>query len=144
MPRRSAASFGFPVSVQQRLRAPSGLKEDERQLFVDIVAATPADHFRGADVPLLLGYIRGVLAAREAAQHLAAEGKLTADDKLSPWLSVLAQADRATLAFARQLRLSPLGRAPTTPSRPTKPKPELSIYERMALEEPDDDGPDTA
>jgi hypothetical protein len=71
MPRRSAASYRIPsVVVQESLRAPSSLGEDERQLFVAIVAGAPSSHFRTTDEALLIG-CRAVLAAQETSERLA-------------------------------------------------------------------------
>ena len=72
MPRRSAASLHFPaVTRVERLQAPPDLSQDERALFVGIVATNPADHFRASDLPLLCSYVRAILLEREAAAHLA-------------------------------------------------------------------------
>ena len=117
------------------MRPPPDLTPDEKQLFIDIVADHKPEHFKPTDAALLVVYVRACLAAREAAEHLETEGK---GGKPSPWLSVLAQASKTMLTFARSLRLGPLARAPSRASRPDKPRRPLSVYERMALEFDDD------
>ena len=137
MPRQSAAFPVIPGAPQQRLRPPPDLTPAEKALFVDIVADYRPEHFKPTDAALLVVYVRAVLAEREAAERLETEGKVV-DGKPSPWLSVLAQASKTMLTFARSLRLGPLARAPSRASRPGKPERPLSVYERMALESDDD------
>ena len=138
MPRQSAAARHFAVagSSVERLRPPPELTEIERQIFVDIIAATKSEHFRASDLPLLVNYVQAIASAREANEHLRSEGRVV-DGKPNPWLSVLAQAQKAVLAFAHRFRLSPQGRSPTVSSRPSKATAPLSYYERMKLEQSD-------
>jgi phage terminase small subunit len=141
MPRQSAAARHFTVtgSSVERLRPPPELTEIERQIFVDIAAATKSEHFRASDLPLLVNYVQAIASAREANEHLRCEGRVV-DNKPSPWLAVLAQAQKAVLAFAHRLRLSPQGRSPTVSSRPGKASPPLSYYERMEQFDAADEG----
>jgi hypothetical protein len=134
MPRRSAASFAIPsvTGAPPRLLPPADLKTlDEREVFLDIIAASKPDAFRPSDLPLLSAYVRSVVLERRSAAELAA-----GDDKaLARW----EKATKAMVALSMRLRLSPQSRAPNNPSRPGgKPERELSVYERMALEAGDD------
>ena len=48
---------------------------------------------------------------------------------------------KAVVALSMRLRLSPQSRAPNNPTRPgSKSQRELSVYEKMALQEGDHDG----
>ena len=138
MPRRSANEQAFPRigGSPERLRPPSELTEIERQIFLDLVSASKANAFQPSDLPLLVNYVQAVAAARAANDHLRAEGRVV-NGRQSPWLAVLAQAQKTMLGFAHRLRLSPQGRSPTNPSRPNKAELPMSYYERMALEADD-------
>ena len=140
MPRSAAAFPILPGSPLKHLRPPPGLTPAEKQLFVDIVVDHRPEHFKLTDGVLLVAYVRAVLDEREAARHLESEGKVTADNKLSPWLAIRTQSQKTLLSFARALRLGPLGRAPSRASRPQplKPSQTLSYYDRMNLERDDE------
>jgi phage terminase small subunit len=130
MPRRSAASSQiFPLPrPQSRVRPPSTLPIPERDLFVELVAANPANHFRPSDMPLLVQYCAAVVLGERAAAELRQEPVI--DGKASPWLVVFEKCSRATIALAMRLRLSPQARAP---NNPTRSAPQLSAYEKMRL-----------
>ena len=136
MPRKSAASFGFPTvnGSPERLRPPPDLGEPERAIFVDLVAGTKPDAFRNSDTPLLAAYCRAIALERRSAAELGA-----GDDKaLARW----ERATKAMVALSMRLRLSPQARAPNNPSRPSRPEPVTNYYDRMRLEEADSDGTD--
>jgi phage terminase small subunit len=134
MPRKSAASLHLPGIVRtERLTAPADLSPDERAVFVGIVATVAADHFRPSDSLLLSAYCRAVVREREAAEHLATQGVVSIDNKLSAWATVQAQALKQMLSLARMLKLTPLARR-SNPSRPGKPQ-QLSYYDKMRLEQ---------
>ena len=138
MPRRSAASLHFPAFTRvERLTPPPELSPDERALFIDIVSATPADHFRASDLPLICSYARAILLEREAAAHLAAQGHVSIDNKPSAWLGIQTQACKTMLSLARALKLTPTARRPSQ-SRAGKPQPPTSYYDRMRLEQEGD------
>ena len=138
-PRRSANELAFPRigAAPERLRAPSELNEIERKIFLDLVSACKANAFQASDLPLLVNYVQAIAAAREAHDHLRTEGRVV-NGRQSPWLAVLAQAQKTMLGFAHRLRLSPQGRSPSNPSRPSRPERPLSVYETMALEADDE------
>lgn len=137
MPRKSAASLHFQDIVRtERLRPPADLDASERQIFLDIVGTTAADHFRPSDSLLLSAYCRAVVREREASEQLA-QGVVSIDNKLSSWVAVQAQALKQVLSLARLLKLTPLARR-SNPSRPGKPQQQQqSYYERMRLEQVD-------
>jgi phage terminase small subunit len=133
MPRRSAASMHFPtITRMERLAPPPELNPDERAVFLNVVANNPADHFRPSDAVLLCVHVRAVLAEREAAEHLATQGRVSIDNKLSAWVTVQQQAIKTILSTSRALKLTPAARRPN-PSRPGKPVM-ASYYDRMAAE----------
>jgi hypothetical protein len=103
--------------------------EVERRLFIDLIADEKPEKFRSSDLPLLVEYCRTIALADEAWRDLRA-GK----DRRSA-LATLAFAHKSLAAFSHRLRLSPQGRSPTNPKR----EPVLSYYERMDLEEAQDD-----
>jgi hypothetical protein len=129
MPRKSSASLGVRA-VDGRpspLRPPPSLNEDERKIFVDLVATTDADHFVASDVPVLVVFCRAVAMEQWAAARLrkAPDGK---------WLAVWERAARAVTTLSAKLRLCPQSRRQyaKAPGRP------LSYYERMRLGEGDE------
>jgi phage terminase small subunit len=139
MPRKSVASLAFPsIFGAERLRAPAELTPDERALFVGIVADCKANHFQPSDTALLAAYVRTILTEREASIRLKEDGRVI-NGKPSPWIGIWTAANKSMLAFARALRLSPLGRGPNHPSRTSSSLPQrpLSVYETMALESDD-------
>jgi hypothetical protein len=135
MPRKSAAASFFPTSngTSARLRPPPELTEVERKIFINIVVASGPNAFQPSDTPLLVNYCQAIATAREANDHLHSEGRVV-DGKPSAWLAVLAQAQKAMLAFAHRLRLSPQGRSPTVSGKPGKAQPALNYYDQMRLE----------
>src|SRR5215471_8006913 len=59
MPRKSAASLSV-VAVEpgsNRPRPPANLRGPERNLFIELIAANPPQHFRLSDRPLLTQYV---------------------------------------------------------------------------------------
>jgi phage terminase small subunit len=122
------------VRPLERLAPPSGLSEDGRRVFLDIVLANEPTQFRASDMPLLTSYIRAIEMERAASAHLEAEGHVI-DGKPSPWLAVLAQSLKAMSTLSHRLRLSPQGRSPTNPKR----TPSVSYYDRARLEGQSDD-----
>jgi phage terminase small subunit len=110
------------------------------------VATVKPSHFLPSDQPLLVAYSRAVALSEEAAAALAAEGPVISTDKgrrRNPWCAVADQSHKVMIQLARGLRLSPQARRPSDPTRPSKPEPVLSYYDRMRLEEEtstDDEG----
>jgi hypothetical protein len=133
MPRQSVAAIGFPSvnGAPPRLTPPPDLGPDEREIFIDLVAANKPEHFRASDLPLLSAYVRAVSLERRSAAELA-DGD---DEALARWNGAV----KALLGLSQRLRLSPQSRQPNNPTRPGGGKPErpLSVYERMALEAED-------
>jgi hypothetical protein len=132
MPRRAAADLAVlsPVKTFERLRPPADLTDSQREIFIDLVAATESSHFRSSDLPLLTAYVRSIAMERQAAGRLDDEGYVNAEGRPSPWLAVLAQACKNMAMLSMRLRLSPQGRSPTNPKR----EPAISAYERISLQ----------
>jgi hypothetical protein len=80
-----------------KLTPPADLKEDERAMFVALIDACDARHFRPSDLPLLTSYIQATLLARGTARD---------PDKVATW----EKAVRVQAALATRLRLSPQSR----------------------------------
>jgi hypothetical protein len=133
MPRKSAAALSMPSldGTPARLTPPPTLNEDAARVFVDVVCSVRSEHFQPADALLLARYAECAVMAGDAATMLATDGPVTADGKPSPWLTVHAQMTKAMLGLSHRLRLSPQGRSPTNPSRPSQP---VSYYDRRKLE----------
>lgn len=112
MPRKSAAALTVvPVNVtgRARLRAPAGLSEAVREIFVELVTANDVGHFSRSDVPLLVEYATAIAQARRAAEGMEKEGPVVRG-RSSPWLVVQEKATRAMVALSMRLRLSPQSR----------------------------------
>jgi hypothetical protein len=119
-----------------RLEPPASLGPLERKAFVDLVGACPLQQFQSCDAPLLSRWAELELQAQQAAAELRANGMVVAG-KLSPWLSVHAQAVKGQSLLALRLRLGPQSRLQKAPK--SLPAP-LSGYEKLAmLDEGDDD-----
>ena len=136
MPRRSAASLAvLPVAgTPARLSPPASLGEAACRVFVDIVTACSATQFTAADLPLLVRYCECAVLAEQAMAALQRDGAVGAGE-VSPWISIYMQSVKAMSALAMRLRISPQARAPNNPTRPQR----VSVYERMRLEQRDDD-----
>jgi hypothetical protein len=120
---------GWPVDPAH----PVYRRSAERQIFLDLVAASKPEAFRPSDSPLLCAYARAVVLERQSAAELAA-GNTKA---LARWSA----ATKALVALSARLRLCPQSRQPNNPGRPGgKPIRPLSVYERMNLEESGEDG----
>ena len=89
--------------------APADLGELERKAFLDIVLACKPSHFQPSDLPLLAAYCRAIVLERQASNALAVAGHVTEDGRVSPWMKVWEQANKAMLSLAHRLRLSPQG-----------------------------------
>jgi hypothetical protein len=134
MPRKSAASLSVVVDTQQiRLRPPPNLPQPERTLFVELVTSCAPSHFKAADLPLLVQYCAASVLSERALDELRRE-PVSKDNKASAWLQVFDKANRACMALAMRLRLSPQARQP---NNPTRRDPQLSAYERMRLSDAD-------
>jgi len=106
MPRQK-----FPAIDVSRIRlaAPAYMEGPVRCLFEDIVATVAADHFAPCDAPLLEQYAIAATQAREAADALRRQGAVV-DGKASPWIVVQEKSQRAMVALAMRLRISPQSR----------------------------------
>jgi hypothetical protein len=135
VPRKSAASLSVVVDTQQaRLRPPTNLPQPERTLFVELVTSCAPSHFRQSDLPLLTQYCAASVLSERALDELRRE-PVSKDNKASAWLQVFDKANRACMALAMRLRLSPQARAP---NNPTRREPALSAYEAMRIANVDD------
>ena len=148
MPRRSAADLAIlnVSGAPPRLVPPPELTGTARTIFVSIASTVKVGHFQLTDAPLLTAYSRAIVSADEATAKLAAEGRtvpsVQGTPKRSPWCEIEAQATKAMIQLARALRLSPQARRPSDPTRPSKPEPPVSYYDRVRMEEAsaDDEG----
>ena len=112
-----------PVDIGlTRLRPPPELGEAEREIWVSIVAACGAKHFERSDNPLLVRYCQNVVLARQAAAALTREGAIIGG-RPSPWLIVAEKCDRALVALAMRLRLSPQARREAPKAKGQLPSP---------------------
>jgi len=107
-------------------------------LSSDTVLAAKSEAFLPTDLPFLAAYAKAVIAEIEAAAELARAPVV--DGKPSPWLQVHNASLKAMLSLARKLRLVPLGRNPSLPTRPSR---SLSYYEELDLRA-EADGEETA
>jgi phage terminase small subunit len=112
MPRKSVASLAIvpPKRPPPHLAPSPDAPEAVVAVFREILAATPADHFRPGDVPLIQAYAEAIVLARQAAQELTATGPVIGG-RTSPWIVVQEKAHRSIAAMAMRLRLSPQHRA---------------------------------
>jgi hypothetical protein len=101
-----------------------------RAEFLRIVACERADHFTKSDLSLLCQYCEAAALADRAMREMQGNGP---PDR---WLTVWEKSARMMKDLALRLRLSPQSRQANNPKRPER----LSVYERMELEEGDDDG----
>jgi hypothetical protein len=118
MPRKSAAELAVGTRIESRtnrLRPPSALSEPERTIFNETVNACDPLHFARSDLPLLCRWAEQNYLAEQAAYHLR-KGALV-DGRPSPWITIQEKVNRAIVALALRLRLSPQARQPNNPIR---------------------------
>jgi len=132
MPRASAASLTVlkPKRTRVRLAPSPDAPSDVVAVFGEIVAATPAGHFRASDAPLIQGYAEAIVLARQAANALAREGPVVAG-RGSPWVVVQEKAHRAMSMLSMRLRLSPQHRADSRSAGRNADRPGPSVYAMM-------------
>jgi hypothetical protein len=94
--------------VPPRLEPPAGLRDDERTLFRELIAACPPQHFVGSDLPLLTSFLQATLLARSSAHD---------PKKLDTW----ERAVRLQATLATRLRLAPRPAATQKPWPASKP-----------------------
>jgi hypothetical protein len=134
MPRKSSAARHFPArSSGERLRPPPELTAIERKIFVDLVGACKAEHFRSSDLPLLICYVHAIALEAALARQINKDG-----DVLPRW----ERACKVMTALSMRLRLSPQSRTPThTAPRPSSNSAALqpvNYFDKMRLENGDD------
>jgi phage terminase small subunit len=112
MPRRSAAELAVvPIdSKRPRLAPSSGAPADVVEIFREILASAPANHFKTGDAPLVEAYAQAISLARQSAHEIATNGAVIAG-RPSPWVHCQEKAMRAIAALSMRLRLSPQHRA---------------------------------
>jgi hypothetical protein len=105
-----------------------------RRIFLELVAAEPADHFRPGDAPLVEQHAQAILLARQAYDKLATEGPVI-DAKASPWLVVLEKAHRSSVALSGRLSLAPQARMDARAAGRKADGRRLSAYDLMRMNE---------
>jgi hypothetical protein len=96
--RKSAELVAIGIDGRPpKLTPPADLQEAERAMFVELIDACDARHFRPSDLPLLTSYIQATLLAR---------GTVRDPDRVADW----ERAVRVQAALATRLRLSPQSR----------------------------------
>jgi hypothetical protein len=117
-----------------RIQPPEGLTQAERVAFAELVGDCPPEHFQRSDRPLLEQYARDIVGERAAFRRMQDLDPATAEG--AAWQTRWEKLAKATFNLSLRLRLSPQGRKQHPPKASNHP---LSAYERMALEEADDD-----
>lgn len=92
------------------LNAPVGLPRPAGALWRRIMATTPEEQWRPADVPLLALFCRVSVLAAEAVAHLEQDGQVDAGGKVSPWVKVSGDHGKTLATLASKLRLAPSSR----------------------------------
>src|SRR5262245_49879704 len=131
MPRRSASSLAVVAPATPRTTAPrvrEGASPEVAQVFRELVASAPADHFQSGDGALLEQYAQAILLARQAYAQIEAEGPVVAG-RASPWVTVLEKSHRSTVALSARLRLAPQARADARSAGRKASGPSPSFYQ---------------
>jgi phage terminase small subunit len=123
--------FGVPSA---RLRPPTWLPGPLREAFVELVASVPASQFQASDTPLIVRWLELQGMIEDAAAQIRAEGMVTTDGKVAPWVRIHLDCTKALSGLALRLKLSPQARSPKAPK--TKPGT-MSYYDQQRLMEAD-------
>jgi phage terminase small subunit len=121
----------------RRLRPPEHLGQAEKRAFLDLVLSCPVSQFRSADVPLLCRWAELTVMAEVAMGEMTATGMVTADGKVSAWVTIHEKATKGLAVLALRLRLGPQSRARKAPKTTAGA---VSYYDRLELEGGDDGG----
>jgi len=122
--RKSSASLTVvssnPIQAIQRPEAPSDLTNEQAEEWAAVVNRLPADWFPRETHPVLVSYVRHIVAARHVAQLIAkVENAETVDiGEYDQLLRIQERETRAITACARSMRLTQ-----QTTYLPTKKKP---------------------
>jgi hypothetical protein len=98
--RKPATNLALPRvdGAPSPLKPPSYLRNAERKLFKQLVAACDASHFVESDLPLLTSFVQATILAQHAARK---------PDQIAVW----EKATRMQATLATRLRLAPQARA---------------------------------
>jgi len=132
MPRKSASALTvFPtVDVRSsRLQPRDDAPTEVKDIFRKLVMSVRPEHFRTGDQDLVEQYAQAVLLARQAFGELEIGGSVTADGKMSPWVTVLEKSHRSAAALAQRLRICPQARSLARTVGRAKPPPVRKIWE---------------
>jgi hypothetical protein len=110
-----------PLGVQQRIEAPHDLTDEEREVWVAVINAEPADHFTASTAPMLAQYCRHVISSRRVAELIqrAVGGELCIRD-YNELLHMQERESRVIATLATKMRIS---QQSTTNHRGNKNKP---------------------
>src|SRR5262245_61019611 len=129
MPRKSSASLSV-VAPEPPLNLPrpsSDAPANVAEIFAELLANAPREHFRSGDAALIEAYAQAISLSRQAWSELSTNGPVI-DGRPSAWITVLEKAHRSLVALAARLRLAPQSRADSrSTARAAGPRP--SIYE---------------
>ena len=115
MPRQSRASLeAMPLDRfdgrPHRVKPPDNLGENERALWLRLVAGCPNEHFKTTDEPLLRAYVSVALLVEQAAREMQSSGGPITDAG-AKWFAVHTRALRSMSVLSLRLRLAPSARA---------------------------------
>ena len=109
-----ARTKGPSADFRPRLDPPATLTKPQAAIFRQVCRSVASDHFQRCDLTLIGEFARAADLANQAAAALAEHGPVTPDNKLSPWVTTQEKAQRALVAIAARLRLSPQHRLDKT------------------------------
>jgi hypothetical protein len=122
--RKSSASLAIvasnPIAATNRPNPPSDLTPEQADEWVAVVNRLPADWFPRETHPILVSYVRHIVAGRHIAQLIAKleRAKSVDIDEYDKLLKLQERETRAITACARSMRLTQ-----QTTYLPTKQKP---------------------
>ncbi|MFK7844687.1 MAG: P27 family phage terminase small subunit [Rhodothermales bacterium] len=108
-----------PIKVipRQRLSPPSDLDPAESEIWLMVVDACSAEHFKQSDIPLMVSYCQAYVQLQRAAKQLKSEPLVIPTDggstKVNPIVSVHKSLSGTVSNLAMRLRLSPSTRIAT-------------------------------
>ena len=129
MPRRSIASLSIATLTPglRRLDPPVDLGPNEVEIFKQVVAAAPANHFAPEDLGLLSAYALVAAMERRAAEELQVSATVGAQP--SPWLAVHVSMVNSMAKLTTRLRIGPRSRSHNT--RTNKAPVSQSYYDQI-------------
>lgn len=117
-------------TIQKRISPPPGLSKRARSLWKSVVESVPADHFKQADIPLLVAYVEAADLAKKAEAQIRKLGLIVSGGnggpKANPAIAIKTAQAGIMASLATKLGLCRSARRKSDKNSNETPKPKRS------------------